>query len=92
MAVGSQQYAVSTSAVLIGSAPASAHVGPVGALLVLADATTDAYVGGANVSSTNGLKITHAVTAPVPITLFPGDSVYAVTASSTATLGVLQTS
>jgi hypothetical protein len=91
MTVGSQQYSVSTTAVLIGSAPASSQVGPVGALLVLADATVDAYVGGANVSSTNGMKVTHAVTAPVPITLYPGDTVYAITASGTATLGVLQT-
>jgi len=91
MAVGSQQYSVSTTAVLIGSVPASPQPGPVGALLVLADATTDAYVGGVGVTSTNGMKVTHAVSAPVPITLYPGDAVYAITASGTATLGVLQT-
>lgn len=90
---GSQQYTVGTSATPIGSAPAEQSVvpGPTGWLLVLADATTDAYLGGPGVTSTNGMKITHAVTTPIAVPLFPGDQVFAVVATGSATISVLQT-
>lgn len=90
MAVGSQQYAITTTASIIASVPAGPFTGPVGAVVIYPDATNEVYVGGANVSATNGLKILHGTAIGPVIPLFPGDVLYAVTAS-TATVGVLQT-
>lgn len=91
MAVGSQQYAVTGTASVIASAPGGtlpgAGVGPSASLVVTT--TADIYLGGSNVSSTNGLKVS-STTAPFPIPLYPGDVLYAV-AATTATVSVLQT-
>lgn len=91
MAVGSAQYTITSTASVIASAPAGPFTGPVGAVVILPDATTDVYLGGSNVSSTNGLKAAHGTALVAPITLFPGDVLYAVVATGTATVSVLQT-
>jgi len=90
MSVGSAQYAVSTSAVLIASAPAGPSAGPVGAVWVLPDVTNDIYLGGSNVTTSNGLKVLHSTTPFGPVTLFAGDNLYAI-AGSSSTVSVLQT-
>lgn len=91
MAVGSQQYAVTGTASIIASAPGDALPGAAGGPVaqVVVATTADIFLGGSNVSSSNGLKVS-STTAPFPITLFPGDILYAV-ASTTATVSVLQT-
>jgi len=89
--VGSQQYTVTTAAVAIASAPAGPTAGPAGALLA-ANTTGSAvtvYLGGPNVSSSNGFPL--AQNASISTYLFGGDTVYAITASGSATLAVLQT-
>jgi hypothetical protein len=70
-------------AAAFGAAPAWQQAG---ALSITAIAGT-IYLGGGGVSGTTGA----GVTAPLRVPLFPGDQVYAVTASGTATITVLQT-
>lgn len=93
MAVGSNQVSVGTSATLLASVPAGAGGGSPaqsGAVLLYPDATTDVFLGGANVSTTNGLKLKAAGTVPVTVPLFAGDVLYGIVATGTATVGVLQ--
>jgi len=90
MAVGSGQVAVTSTPTVIASAPPGSQVGPAAAVWLLPDAAADVYLGGSNVSSSNGLKLLHSTTLFGPITLFRGDVLYAVTAT-TATVSVLQT-
>lgn len=90
MSVGSQQYAVTGTASVIASVPpltGSVGGGQVGAVIVTTSANV--FLGGANVTSTNGLGIT-STSAPLTVPLFPGDVLYAV-AATTATVSVLQT-
>lgn len=91
MAVGAQQYAVTGTPSVIAVAPGASlpgsAAGPVGNVFVATSA--NAYLGGANVSSTTGLAIT-STSAPLSIPLYPGDVLYAV-AATTATVSVLQT-
>jgi hypothetical protein len=90
MAVGTQQYAITSTASLIAAAPAGVNTAPAGALWLQPDAANDIFIGGPGVTTSNGFKV-KAGNAPFgPIPLYPGDTLYAVTAS-TATLGVLQT-
>ncbi len=91
MAVGSQQYAVTGTASAVAAAPGESLPGAAGPAVAQVTVTTsaDIYLGGANVSSTNGLKVS-STTAPLPVLLFPGDVLYAV-AATTATVSVLQT-
>jgi hypothetical protein len=92
MTVGSQQYSITSTRSVIAQAPAgTAMGGPAGAVLVAntTGSAVTAYLGGDNVSSSNGYAL--AQNATVSITLYPGDVLYAITASSTATLSVLQT-
>jgi len=91
VAVGSAQVAVtSTAAVIASAAVGLVPAGPAAAVWLIPDGTNDVYVGGVGVTSSNGLKVKSGTTPFGPITLFAGDVLYAVTAS-TATLGVLQT-
>jgi hypothetical protein len=91
MSVGSQQYAIGSTASIIATAPTEIGVtGPVGAVMLLPDPANTVYIGGSNVSATKGLTIATGTALIGPIPLFSGDVLYAVTAS-TATLGVLQT-
>lgn len=90
MPVGSAQVSVGTGATLLASVPASTVPGQVGAVLLFADATKEVYLGGANVSTTNGLTLTHGLTAPFVVPLFPGDVLYGCVSSGSGTVGVLQ--
>jgi hypothetical protein len=88
---GSAQVSVGASApALLASAGTAGYPSQAGSVLILPDATTDVYLGGPGVSSATGFKLAHA-TSPLTVPLFPGDALYAVTSSSTATIGVLQT-
>lgn len=91
MAVGSQQYAVTGTASVVAVAPEPALAGTAGQAVAQVVVTTsaDIYLGGSNVSASNGLKV-QSTTAPLPVLLFPGDTLYAV-AATTATVSVLQT-
>lgn len=60
-------------------------------VFVLPDATNDVFIGPVGVTTVTGFKIKAGTTIPLgPFQLGPGDSLYAVTAT-TATLGVLAT-
>lgn len=92
MAVGSQQYTVTTTAVLIASAPpttGSPGFGQVGSVVVNNTGAT-VYLGGSNVSATNGLAVATSATTYFTIALFPGDNIYAICATSSV-VSVLQT-
>jgi hypothetical protein len=90
VSVGSQQFTVTTAAVVIAQAPAGPSPGPVGAVLVAnsTGSAVTAYLGGSHVTSATGYPLAQNATAV--ITLFAGDVLYAVS-GSTATLSVLQT-
>jgi hypothetical protein len=93
VAVGSQQYALTSTASVIASAPGDALPGgtPVAsAQVTIGIPTANIYLGGVNVSSTNGLLVASTNTVPFSVNLYPGDVLYAVTAT-TATVSVLQT-
>lgn len=90
MAVGSQQYAITSTPAVIAAAPAGPQTGPAGAVWLLPDASADVYLGGEDVSSDTGFALPSGTDPVGPIPLFSGDVLYAVTAD-TATVGVLQT-
>jgi len=88
--VGSGQVTVGTQAVLLASTPVSTVPGQIGAVLLYPDASVDAFLGGSNVTSSNGLKLKSGGTVPVLVPLFAGDALYGIVASGSATVGVLQ--
>lgn len=90
MAVGSNQVAVTSTRQVIASGPPISNPGAVGSVWLYPDAANEVYIGGSNVSTTNGFKILHGTVLVGPFALYAGDVLYAVTAT-TATLGVLQT-
>lgn len=90
MTVGSGQVAVTGTRQVIASAPTVSNSGAVGSVWLYPDAANEVYIGGSNVSTTNGFKILHGTVPAGPFTLYAGDVLYAITAT-TATLGVLQT-
>jgi hypothetical protein len=75
--------------VLLAQAPVSSASGPVASVLISNGSGAAIYLGGAGVTSSNGSVL--AASTAVTLWLFPGDAVYAITASSTSTVGVLQT-
>lgn len=85
MAVGSQQYSVSTTPVLI----AEGGYGQ-GAVWIVNGGNPDIFIGAQNVSSTNGLVLAKQ-TIPIEVELHIGDHLYAVTSVGTATVSVMQT-
>lgn len=89
MAVGSQQYSVtSATAVLIASVPpVTGSLGYQTASVVVATSAA-VLLGGSNVSTANGLSV---ASGPLTVALFPGDNLYAIASSTTATVSVLQT-
>lgn len=93
MAVGSAQYTVTSTPQVIASMPASSTGSPgslqVGSAVVNNTGAT-VYLGGANVSSANGLAVATSATTYFTIPLFPGDTVYAV-CSTSSVVSVLQT-
>jgi hypothetical protein len=91
MSAGSQQYTTSTSAAtLIASVPAVTVREAAGwAYILNTDSANAIYVGGSNVSSSNGVQITHG--NGLPVFLFSGNSLYAIAAAGTPVVAVLQT-
>ncbi len=90
MAVGSYQVTVgSSTAVLLAQAPNSVGPGPVGSVFISNGSGAAIFIGGAHVTSSNGASL--AASTAITLWLFPGDALYAVTASSTSSVGVIQT-
>ena len=92
----SSQVVVGTAPTLLVSAPAAGGptLGPVGWFALTNGTTALTYLGGTNVSTSNGYPLGTAPTGQNPSTLtgflFPNDSLYGVVASSTITVDVLQ--
>lgn len=87
---GSAQYTITTAPQVIVAAPAGVTVpGPVGWFYITNGSGTAIYLGGPSVSSSNGAQLPASTT--LSGYLFQGDQVYAATASSTSTVGVLTT-
>lgn len=91
MPVGSAQVPVTSSApVLLASAPQSAAPGPAASVYLSNGSGAAVFLGGAAVTSATGASL--AANAAITLTLFPGDSLYAITAAATSsTVGVIQT-
>lgn len=89
MAVGSAQVTVGTDPVLLAQAPGSGGSGPVGSVLISNGAGDDIYLGGTGVTTGNGSLL--AASTAVTLWLFPGDAIYAVAATDSSDVGVLQT-
>jgi len=90
MAVGSNQVTVGSSTpVLLAQAAVSFAPGPVASVLISNGSGAAIFLGGSGVTASNGSQL--AASTAITLWLFPGDSLYAVTASSTSTVGVLQT-
>lgn len=91
---GSQQYSVtSATAVPVAAAPGSGVPqatipGPVG-WFYIANGANAVYLGGANVSTSNGALV--AANGTFTGFLYPGDVIYAIASSTTSTVTVLQT-
>lgn len=92
---GSQQFSVtSATAVPVASAPGSGVPqatipGPVGWFYLANSSSGAIYIGGANVSSSNGALV--AASGTFSGFLFSGDTIYAIASSTTSTVSVLQT-
>jgi hypothetical protein len=86
---GSAQFTVGTTPTLIAAAPGGVTVpGPVG-WFSLVNGSGAIYLGGPNVTSANGAQV--AASGTLSGWLFQGDQVWACTATSTSTVGVLIT-
>ncbi len=94
---GSQQYSVTSgAAVLLASAPGSTVPnatlpGPLGQAYIANGSGGTIYLGGSNVSTSNGIALAASTTLPSPLFLFSGDAIYAIASSTTSTVSVLQT-
>jgi len=86
---GSQQYAIGTAPSLVASARAGSVPGPVGWFYAVAGTAASVYLGGSPLTSSNGAAL--AAGGTMSGFLFQGDQIYALTASGTSTLAVLQT-
>jgi hypothetical protein len=86
---GSQQYAIGTAASLVAAAPVASGPGPAGWFYAVAGTAASVLLGGPGVTSSNGVAL--AAGGTMSAFLFQGDQVYALTASGTSTLSVLQT-
>jgi hypothetical protein len=86
---GSQQYAIGTAPSLVASAPAGSVPGPTGWFWAVAGTAASVLLGGPGVTSSTGAALASGGT--MSAFLFGGDQVYALTASGTSTLSVLQT-
>lgn len=85
--VGSKQYTVTSTPVLIASSPARSGTGPA-ASVFMSNTGATVYLGGVGVTSSNGVAL--VTTGTLSLFLFPGDDLYAVCGSSSV-LSVLQT-
>ena len=88
---GAQQYAVTTAAQLLASAPVSSAPGPAGWFSVANGSTVQTVYlnGGTSVSSTNGYAV--APSSALAGYLFSGDAIYGIAGAGTATASVLVT-
>lgn len=85
---GSDQVTVGTSPVLLAAAPAASVPGPIGWFYIV-NGSSALYLGGPNVSSTNGAQV--AASGTLSGWLFSGDALYGVLATGSETVGVLTT-
>ena len=82
---------VGTTPVLLASSAAAADTLIPSGTCYITNGTTPIYLGGsANVTTANGFPVGASATAP-PVHLYPGDTIFAVTASGTSTVYVTQT-
>ena len=89
MAIHTEANALSTTLELIHTAT-NGHTGaPEGLLIYNADAVITIYVGGADVSTANGIPVTALAT--LALDLISGEKVYAVAASGTPSIRILHT-
>lgn len=90
MAVGGQSVSVtSATAVPLAAVPASAFTGPVGAAVISNGSGGTVQLSGQGVTTTTGYPL--AASTTITVTLYPGDAIYAIAASTTSTVSVLQT-
>jgi hypothetical protein len=90
MPAGGQSYSVtSATPVLLASAPPSSFQGPVGSAVITNGAGGAVQLSGPGVTSSTGYPL--AASTTITVTLYPGDAIYAVAASTTSTVSVLQT-
>lgn len=81
---------ITTAATLIATGASTSVLAPRAMALRNSDAaTTTVYLGGADVDSTNGWPM-DATFPTVDIVLDPGDTIYGITDSGTATVRVLR--
>lgn len=86
--VQSAQQAVSTAAVVAQGTPAAGTGSVPGSHVVLRPANGNIYVGGSDVSSSNGFLV--ASGGILGVDLETGESLYAVAASGTVTVHILK--
>ena len=85
-----QGIIVGTTPVLLASSPAAGDMQPSGTCYIT-NGQAAIYLGGsAHLTTGNGLLIAATANAPA-VPLFPGDSIWACTASGTSTVYVFQT-
>jgi hypothetical protein len=85
---GSAQYSIGTAPTLVVSAPAASVPGPVGWFCAVAGTAASVLLGGAGAGTASSMAL--AAGGTLSGFLFQGDQVYALTASGTSTLAVLQ--
>lgn len=84
----SAQYTAGTVATLVVAAPPRGVACPVGWWYLTNGTGATIYLGGVNVTSSNGAQV--AASATLTGFVFGSDSIYACTGSGTSTVGVLQ--
>jgi hypothetical protein len=90
MAVGGQSSSVTSStAVLLAAVPTSSFTGPVGSAVISNGSGGTVQVSGQGVTTSTGYPL--AASTTITVTLYPGDAVYAIAASTTSVVSVLQT-
>jgi hypothetical protein len=91
MAVGGQSLSVTSgAAVLLASVPAEAsNIGPVGSVVITNGSGGVVQLSGQGVTTTTGYPM--AASTTITVTLYAGDALYAIAASATSTVNVLQT-
>lgn len=87
--VSSQQYTAGTAPSLIAVAPSTGAAGPAGWFYLTNGSGGAVYLGASGVNSSNGAQVPASST--LSGYLFSGDQLYACTAASTSSLGVLLT-
>src|SRR5260370_29269165 len=84
MAIPTYNVTLSTMATLVASAPAQTDI------TIFSENSSTVYYGGSNVTVANGFGVIASNPGtPFTLTLHPGESLYAVLLSGTATLSVL---